>query len=676
MNTAAPLRALSPLACAALLGQAALALPAAAAPAPEPADLVVLDARITTEDPAQPEARALAARAGRLVYVGDDAGARGFVGPHTRVLPLAGRRVLPGLIDAHIHPLSIVEGDVCDLKNEPRSLAQIGALVRECVRRYRVPPGQWLAVHAWNYSNGNQVDAAHPDLRHALDRGAADRPVVLFGSDGHHGAFNSAALARARNARGETVGLNRATLAGEFAGQRALVGVDAQGEPDGSVNEDARLLLGGPDDLVDMTQVMKAPQRVMARLNASGITAVQDAYVRTDMLPAYDTLQARGQLTVRANLVQYLVPEAYRGPDGAIDYEALLAQARATRARYEGNPLLRADAVKFFADGVLEGNPLAVPPTPPEAPALHPYLSPRFARGADGRARLLGYVDTEGTPCRQWRELAPEARTAPALERFGRDNGFHPDQCQRGSGVLQHEPQVLEQAVTRLHREGFMIHIHAIGDRAVRAAVDSIEAARRADGRADRPDTIAHAQLVAPEDVQRIGHDHIAVAMTFAWATTDPEYDLAVIPFIDRVADGSYAALHQADNYYERNAYPTRALKDAGALVVAGSDAPVDTPDPRPFVNLQMAVTRAVAGRPALNPAQSLQLSEAVDAYTLSAARALDRESEIGSLQIGKSADFIVLDRDIFTVPIDRVGRTRVLQTWFQGRRVYAAGPG
>lgn len=656
----------------ALLAGAAGAVQAAAA-APPPADVVLLDGRIATMDASLPQAQALAVRGGRIDYVGDDAGAAAFTGPKTHIVRLDGERVLPGLVDAHIHPLGIVDLDVCDLKSEPQSLAQITEFIQRCIRRYHVAPGQWLSVQQWNFANGNAPDAGHPNLRAALDRAARDRPIQLLGNDGHHGAFNSAALALARDDSGRAVGYHRATLQGAFAAERKLIGVDAAGEPDGSVNENARRRMGAPDGLVDLPAVLKEPQRIVQRLNGVGITAVQDALVEPAMFAVYDTLQRRGQLTVRANLAQFFEPESFRSAGGAIDFDAIVAAARSARDRYANNPLIRADVIKIFADGALEGNPLATPPTLPEAPVLKAYLQPRFALDDKGRARLLGYVDLDSAACQAVRRDPAATASTAAVAALQQTLGFHPDQCQVSSGVLQHEPAVFDEYVRRMHAAGFTIHIHAIGDRAVQAAVDAIEAARAVDGRSDRPDTIAHAQLVAPADVARIGRDRLFLAMTYAWAYTDPEYDAQVIPFIDRVADLSPASLHDPANYYERQAYPVRSLKDAGAILVAGSDAPVDERDPRPFVNMQFAVTRALPGLPPLNPAQALQLPEVVAAYTIDGARALGRQDEIGSLAVGKSADLVVLDRDIFAVPIEQVGATRVLQTWFQGTVVFAA---
>jgi len=662
-------RARSLLALTALL---AWRLAAAAAPA----DLVVTDARIYTADARHSLAQAMAIRDGRLVFVGSVQGARKWIGAQTRVERLGGRLVLPGLFDSHLHPIGIVEVEACDLRNEARSLAEITDFVRGCVERFHVPDGEWISVRQWNPSNGNQPDAGHPTLRAALDLASRRHPVQLMGNDGHHGAFNSVALARATNAAGVVVGYSKQTLAGDLAGYRRLVGVDISGEPNGTVNEEARRPMDVPSVRAqDRAELTREPGRMTARLNSVGITGFMDASVPPEALPFYAALEHSGKLTARVALAQYFDPDAVLTPAGTPDWERMVAQATATRAKYADDPLIRADIVKLFADGVLEGNPLAVPPTLPEAAAIRPYLQPIFGRGADGRTTVTGYVDTGSALCAQVRADRARYDSAAAVAAFMREQGYHPGQCEISSGQLQHDRGVIMEFVRRFHVAGFNVHIHAIGDLPVRTAVDAIEAARAFDGISSQHDALAHVQLVHPDDVARIGRDHLYLAFTFSWMLADPDYDLSVVPFFDRVSGGDEAALHPAGGYYERNAYPVRALRDAGAILIAGSDAPVETRDPRPFVNMAMAVTRRLPGHRALNPAQGIPLRDAIDAYTIGGARYLNRERDAGSLEAGKSADFIVVDRDILrlaaTGRADDIARTQVLSTYFMGREVF-----
>ena len=650
---------------------------AAAAKSPPAADLVVTQARVYTADAGRSMAEAIAVRDGKIVFVGSSNAAKAFIGPHTTVKPLAGRLVLPGLFDSHIHPGVIVDLDVCDLKSQGKTLEALTAFVRGCIERYKVPAGEWVNVRWWNFSNGNEPDAQHPTLRRALDLASSVHPIQLFGNDGHHGAFNSFALALAKDHSGRVVGFSAATLAGDFQDLRKLVGVDETGAPNGTVNEEARNALGAPPLLeIEFAEVMKVPERVTQRLNSVGITGILDAAVPPEILPLYDTLAKRGQLTVRATLAQFYDPDEIRTSSGQPDYDKMIATATAIRAKYANDPLIRADVVKLFADGVLEGNPYAVPPTLPEAAGLKPYLQPIFGRNKNGRLAVVDYVDTAGPVCVEVRAHREQYESAAAAAKFLKEHGYHPAQCAISNGRLQHDRGVILEFVKRFHLAGFALHIHAIGDASIRTAVDAIEAARAADGVTSLHDAIAHVQVVDPEDAVRIGRDHLYLAFTHSWSFADPEYDLSVVPFFDRVFGGDEAALHPANGYYELNSYPARTLRDAGAILLAGSDAPVNTRDPQPFVNMAMAVTRHLSGHRPLNPDQSIPIRDVLDSYTISGAKYLNRDREAGSLEIGKSADFIVVDRDILALAdagkTDEITHTQVLETWFRGQSVFA----
>lgn len=642
-----------------------------------PADLVLTDARIYTADPKRSMAEALAVKDGRLIFVGSSSDAASWVGPQTKVERLAGKLVLPGLIDSHIHPLDIVDLDVCNLNSRPqKTLSDLSAFVHDCAVRYRLPPGKWLMVYQWNYTAGNQPDAEFSTLRAALDKADSANPVELFGNDGHHGAFNSTALAMAKNKAGETVGFSKATLAGDFGQTSQLIGVDDKGEPNGAVNEDARYAMEKNSIVyAHLDEVSKAPERITERLNSVGITGMLDAMAAPEGLAVYDALLARGLLTVRTNLAQFYDPEEFRRADRSIDYDAMVAKASAVRAKYASNPLIKADTVKLFADGVLEGNPFAVPPTLPDSPSLKPFLQPIFGRDKSGNATVTGYVDLDSAACKAVRENPAQYAAEGSVADFQRSNGFHPGQCAVSSGRLQHERPVILEFSRRFHLAGFNLHIHAIGDAAVRVAVDAIEGARDADGVRTTRDGIAHFQLAHPDDVARAGRDHIYIAYTYSWADAEPDYDITVIPFIQPVLGNSFAALHPAGSYYESNAYPFRTSKEAGAILVAGSDAPVDTPDPRPFVNMARAVTRRIYHGRALNPGQAISIRDVLDAYTSNGARFLGRERQAGSIEAGKSADFIVLNQDILQLAdsgrADDIRNTDVLETWFMGKEVY-----
>lgn len=653
-------------------------LACASAAAETPADLVITDAKIYAADAEHHMAEALAVTKGRIVYVGDAAGVKPFIGPKTKRESAGGRLVLPGLVDAHSHPTQgIYPLDVCDLHNEAVTLEKIAEIAAGCIQRYHVKDGDWLLIEQWNFG---AMTSETPGLtvRAALDKVSRTVPIELLGNDYHHGGYNSAALALAKDARGIKIGLSKATLQSEFAAYRKLVGVDAAGEPNGTANEDARELMTGKGFFRPATfkVVMKDPKKTADTLSADGITAVQDGAVTPDTLPLYDTLERKGQLNVRASLAQLFQPEDYRRPDGAIDYDRIVAEANKVRAKYAHDPKIKANTIKIFVDGVIEADPLAVPPTLGESPVLRPYLQPIFGRDAEGNATLKGYVDTASAVCQEVRAHPDAYDSDAAAKKFMAEQGYHPGQCTISSGKYMHDPKIIMEYAKRMHDEGYTLHFHAIGDAAVRTALDALEGAR-AGAPADRPDTIVHLQMVDPEDMKRLGKDHVYMGYTYSWFYADKAYDLSVVPFIDKVPDDSYDSLHNPANLYERTGYPAKSTKEAGGILIAGSDAPVAVRDPQPFVNIAMGISRALPGQKPLNIGEALTIEDLLDAYTRNGAEALARGGEIGSLEIGKSADFILLDQDVLALAqsgqAEKIAVTRVLATWFEGKKVYKA---
>ncbi|MBS0388820.1 MAG: amidohydrolase [Proteobacteria bacterium] len=225
-------------------------------------------------------------------------------------------------------------------------------------------------------------------------------------------------------------------------------------------------------------------------------------------------------------------------------------------------------------------------------------------------------------------------------------------------GIPMVEPELLKEAVTRLDAAGFQVHFHAIGDGAVREALDAIEAARRHNGDRGLRDHIAHLELVDPADVPRFRELGVIANFQPLWAYADPYITQLTIPFLGP----------------ERSArlYPIGSLYRSGAVIAFGSDWSVSSPNP--LEEIQVAVTRMGPGgethTPFL-PGERIGLPEALAAFTINAAYTNRLEKTTGSIEVGKYADLIVLDHNLFAMPAAEIDKSRVLLTLFEGRPVH-----
>ncbi|NLJ53661.1 MAG: amidohydrolase [Intrasporangiaceae bacterium] len=234
------------------------------------------------------------------------------------------------------------------------------------------------------------------------------------------------------------------------------------------------------------------------------------------------------------------------------------------------------------------------------------------------------------------------------------------------SGISFVEPGLLNEAVTVLDADGFQVHFHAIGDRAVRECLDAVAAARDAHGLNDLRHHIAHLQVVHPEDVPRFRSLGVAANLQMLWATLEPQMVELTLPFL-----GERRASWQ---------YPFGDLLRSGAALVAGSDWSVSTPNP--WAAIHVAVNRSIPpgevepGELAdLNfapflPEQAIDLGTALTAYTCGSAW-VNHLDDCGQVREGALADLVVLDRDPFAGPVADIGLTQVDRTYVGGRLVH-----
>jgi predicted amidohydrolase YtcJ len=224
-------------------------------------------------------------------------------------------------------------------------------------------------------------------------------------------------------------------------------------------------------------------------------------------------------------------------------------------------------------------------------------------------------------------------------------------------GLLFHSPTELTAMIGKALVKGYQVNIHAIGDRANREVLDSFAAAYKLHGGENLRNRVEHAQIVEPSDIPRFVQLKLIASMQPTHATSD--MNMAE----DRVGHKRL-----------EGAYAWRTFLDQGTVIAGGSDFPVESPNP--FYGLHAAITRQDHhDQPpgGWYPQQAMTRVEAFRAFTLNAAWAAHEEQTMGSLEPGKWADFIVIDRDIFSIPSKDIWSTKVLQTWVGGKQVYAA---
>jgi hypothetical protein len=271
-----------------------------------------------------------------------------------------------------------------------------------------------------------------------------------------------------------------------------------------------------------------------------------------------------------------------------------------------------------------------------------------------------------GEPGRRFRVGGPKTYADGALGSRGAALLEPYSDAPETSGILLTEPDSLNAIVARAIELGLQPAIHAIGDRGNRMALDAIEAATGrseaaspAPASASRAPRIEHVQVVAVEDIPRFAELGVIASFQPTHATSD-----------------MYWAEERVGPERIKGAYAWRTFRDAGARIVCGSDFPVESPNP--FFGLYAAVSRQdQEGWPAggWRPEERMTREEALACFTIDAARAAGMEDEVGSLAVGKRADFVIVDRDPLTAPVEDLWKTRVLRTVIDGQTVYEAEP-
>lgn len=549
---------------AALVLTALLAAPLAA----QPADLIVVNARVYTADDARPLADAFAVRGGRVAFVGSTREARALAGATTRVVDLGGKTVIPGMVDAHAHYSGLAETlSTVDLMGVP-SYDELIARVK--ARAATLPKGSWVQGRGWDQNQW--ADGEFP-THDRLTAAVPDHPVYLTRVDGHAALVNRAAM--------QAANLTRASR--DPSGGRILKA--ANGEPTGVLIDRAQGLVSRVIAPPSREETRRALLDAQSAMHRWGLTGVHDAGAGRAMIELYEDIAKAGELDLRLYTM-------------IADDSAAIAHYLAMGPRSSlHNNRVWVRAIKLYSDGAL---------------------------GSRGAALLEPYSDDPG------------------------NNGLL-------ISPLEHIRDVAERAL----QQGFQVNSHAIGDRGNRIVLDAYEQALDKHPRADHRFRIEHAQIIHYSDIPRFAQ-------------------LGVIP--------SMQASHQTSDMYwagkrlgpERllGAYAWRSLLNTGVIIPNGSDFPVEYVNP--LISFHAAIARQDANDYPVGgwyPDQRMTREEALKSMTLWPAYSAFQEAELGSLSVGKHADFVVLDQDIMRVAPELVLKTEVLSTWVGGKVVFERKP-
>ncbi|MGD8426065.1 MAG: amidohydrolase [Balneolaceae bacterium] len=486
--------------------------------------------------------------------------------PHTRIIDGEGKVLLPGLIDAHGHVMSLGFQELHVNLRGTQSLAETLKRIKDYADKY--PNLSWVQGRGWNHTHW---DINRFPTAKELDQVVSDRPVWLSRVDGHAGWANSKAM--------EMAGITKNTQ--DPQGGRIIR--DKEGNPTGIFVDGATSLIASKIPEPSKEERRLALEKALAQLRSHGLTSVHHAGIFKNTWELYKDFADRGKLTTR-------IYAMIRGTGANFD-----SLSKNGPIKSYDDDLLSLQSVKLYADGAL---------------------------GSRGAAMLEPYSDDPGN-----------------------------------TGLLFHSQKEMNQMVLKAMSHGYQTNIHAIGDAANRQVLNAFENAKDSLGEQGLRNRVEHAQIVSLSDIPRFKELNIIASMQPTHATSD--MNMAE----DRIGSERI-----------KGGYAWQTFLKQGTVVASGSDFPVEHVNP--FFGIYSAITRQDhQGNPrgGWYPSERMTRKQAFRSFTLDAAYAGHQEKVLGSLEPGKWADFILIDRDIFEVPAIKIWQTKVLETWLAGKKVYSA---
>lgn len=530
-----------------------------------------------TMDAARPLAEALAVdAAGRIVAVGTAAELKSLAGPGTREIDLGGRFAMPGIVDFHLHVIS-------GMTTKLRSIAiDAGDDFETVLARVRAAAAgkrkdEWITGSAYGARALADIEAAGLGAKRLLGEASGGRPVLLTHVS-LHGAFaNSEALALA--------GIDAATP-DPVAGR--IVRID--GEATGLLEESAMWIVDAAIPSLGEGEVADVARAAVRYFNSVGMTGFSDAQSTPEMIRAFRTLDASGDLTAWAG---FTLSASRTCSSWSREAEAAL-----DRREEICGPHMIAETAKIFLDGV------------------------------------------------------PSLKTAAMLDAYPGTNRH---------GEMGLSPDELFTEMAAFDRRGVGVKVHAIGDAAVHRVLDAVERVRAENGDGGPWHHIAHGQFIPHDDIPRMKRLRVIADLN---------------PPLWFVNHASLA--HERIVGKERYAtvWPIRTMLEAGVWMAVGSDWMTIFPELDPWQSLAGLLTRRdPSGKleGVHGPHEAITLDQALPLMTRNPAEGMGLGDRTGRLASGLSADFVVLDRDLYAVTPQEIAGTKVLKTYFAGEEVYAA---
>ena len=542
------------------------------------ADHVFVNARLYTVDDEKTWAEAIAIRGDEIVFVGDNAGTEELIGPETVRHDVAGKMMLPGFIDSHMHPIA---GGAYATSLSLDTFGSIDDWITAIDEYAEANPDKPLI-----FGYGFLASTFGPvgPTRQQIDAVVDDRPVLIM-DEGFHGAWaNSTAL--------EMLSITRDTT--DPVPGFSYYKRDENGDATGYLLEGtAGSAMGGLNAITEQI-IVDGTRLVFQIMNQYGVTSAFDAGAigYGDILhKVLKQVSSSGDMTVR--IIGSSRPSGPEGLDTAIE-----------------NAMHWRDTI----------------------------------RGENYHYRMLKLMD-DGTV---------EGRTAAMFEDYQGEPG--------NSGETVFTQDELSTTVTAAAAENLDVHIHALGERAVHEALNAIETSRAAHPESETRYAICHIQVILDQDLPRFAALDVIAQSTPLWAAYD-----------------TYGEQFVSEDQFNRF-WRFKSLKDLGVKLTFGSDFPASgagTLGMSPLFNIEIGHTRQDPGNPdsPVQPRESerLDIDTLIRGYTINAAYQLHMEDEIGSIEVGKKADVIVLSDNLFETDTYEIGKIDVELTMQGGKVVYQA---